>query len=67
MSEVDVNAAICNALGIDANRVSEVNIKLLPDRLPRVDIVMSIYDEQAGELVSTLEGFSVVARQDQKG
>tara|TARA_Y100000780_G_scaffold228575_1_gene246499 strand:+ start:627 stop:830 length:204 start_codon:yes stop_codon:yes gene_type:complete len=66
MSEVEVSVAICNALGIDANRASEVNIKLLPGKAPRVDVVMSIYDEQADDLVSTLEGFDVVARQDQE-
>ena len=60
VSSRDLGARLCEVLGLDANKVSELRITLRANDLVRVEVVEHATRDEAGQMVEAVKQYKVV-------
>lgn len=60
----ELGTAILKALGIEAKMVLGISISMEPDQLATVTITRALESDEAGELVTALEQYDLVRKED---
>ncbi len=64
ISSADTGKQICEALGLDPNKISRISVEYLPDSVVIAHVQYAISDEQHKVVVQTLGGAKVVTDAD---
>lgn len=55
--DLEIKKEICNILGLDVRFVNSITIKVVPDDIIRMNVILLLQKEQGGKLIEVIKKF----------